>query len=215
MQRLPISPVAIFLSCLLVAATITGFATIPTETMLPVHWNFSGEPDNFLPRNIALAIAPLTALGLLLMPLLIKRAAGEATYEANRFVLPTVVSSSIGILLVLQAVIVRTGTGGEVDVVRTIVVAMAIVLIIVGNILPKSQPNVLSGMQWAAKNDPAALQQINRFAGACLMTSGVLVLLVAIITGHPSFLLGAVILAFLITGILTFWYSRRSGLKNS
>lgn len=77
-------------------------------------------------------------------------------------------------------------------------IAVSLLLIVVGNLLPKSKPNGIVGLRtpWSLKND-VTWSKSNRFAGILLVICGVLIILESIFIGG---LLSTLIMVILLIG---------------
>lgn len=89
----------------------------------------------------------------------------------------------------LQAGAIAITLGFALDMVRLVVFALGVLLIVLGNILPKSQPNAFAGMRlpWTL-DDPANWQATNRLSGILMMVGGFAMALAALLIGDKAWL---------------------------
>lgn len=205
------TPFNLVLAVALAAATIAGFVLVPAGVDLPVHWGVTGAADGFLPRDLALLLLPVIAM-LVLAPLVwLGRHAAAA---GGRHALAAAVPMLLGLFLVLQIAIVMIGAGVAVDMIRLIVLVLGVMFAVLGNILPKTQPNGFAGVRlpWTLR-DPANWQATNRLAGWLMLLGGLLMAGAALLSGRPEILLGAtavaVIVPILVATIFSYRFAHR------
>lgn len=174
-----------------VAAILTAGLTAWTWTQLPetgdipVHWGLDGRPDRFAPKDAAaglLMILPgavlLTGLILALVPSLDPR---KGNIEIGR---KAYLATWIGTLAVLTGVhagiclaTLKSTGGADVpnDFVRYVIAACGLLMIVIGNYMPKTRPSFLFGVRtpWTLSSD-YAWEKTHRLAGPLFMAAGAL-----------------------------------------
>jgi uncharacterized membrane protein len=208
-----LTPLNIVLVVLIVAATVAGFFLIAPGTMLPVHWGVTGEADRFLPRDAALLILPGIALGVgaLLAGVHAFTSAGR---EGARHAIAAIIPALLALFLAIQVATVMIGVGIVVDMVRVVVLAVGALLVVLGNIMPKTQPNGFAGirLRWTMR-DPANWQATNRVGGVLFMLGGLVMIAAALVTGNAVALLlvtaTGVVLPVVVTTLYSFRLSQR------
>lgn len=177
------NPLRIALLITLVLTAVVGFVMVPAGTVLPVHWGLNGEADAFAPREVALlmplGIAVLVwAIFILLLP----RVAKPGDVEAGRRPLGVVLTALTALALLIEAGVVLIGIGAEVQMVQAIAIALGMLMIVLGNAMPKSQRNSVAGIRIPSTlADPANWQATHRFTGLLALAGGVLLILVALV----------------------------------
>lgn len=176
------TPFRLVLLAIMAAAAVVGFIVIPADATLPVHWGPDGAPDGFASRDMAL-LWPLGVTAIVWgLFVLIGGFAAAGTVERGKHLNAAVLTGLTGILAAITVVTVLIGAGVEISMVRAIGFAMAVLLLLMGNALPKSQPNGIAGIRIPTTlGDPANWQATHRFTGWLCMAAG-LVLLVAAAT---------------------------------
>lgn len=174
------TPLRLVLLAILLAAASAGFVLIPSDAVLPVHWGADGRADGFAPRNLAL----LWPVGITVVTwgvfVLIRRLASAKTVESSRHLSGAVLTGLLALFAAIAVVIVLIGTGVEVSMVRAIGFAVAGLLLLMGNALPKSQPNSVAGIRIRTTlGDPANWQATHRFTGWLCIAGGVVLLVAA------------------------------------
>jgi uncharacterized membrane protein len=208
-----LTPLNIVLVLLIAAATIAGFILIPPGIILPVHWGITGEADGFLPRDAALLMLPAIALGVIAL-LAGVHALTNAGREGARHALAAIIPALLGLFLAIQVAIVMIGVGIAVDMVRVVVLGAGTLLVVLGNIMPKTRPNGFAGirLRWTLR-DPVNWQATNRFGGVLFMIGGLVMIAAALVTGNSLALLivtaTGVVLPVIVTTIYSYRLSQR------
>lgn len=194
--------------------TIAGFFLVPLDVSLPIHWNINGEPDNFAPAPLAMLLPALMA-ALVVGLLLILRPAGlRRDFEAGRYAIDAAISIVLALAVLLGGATIAIGKGISVDMVRLIAFAMGAMLLVLGNYLPKTQPNWIAGLRlpWTLR-DPANWRLTHLWTGRLMMLGGVIAFVTATVNPGPAVLLLVVlgcILLPLLAGIAISYTAARS-----
>jgi uncharacterized membrane protein len=202
------SPLNIAFLVLGALATVAGFVLIPADMALPTHWGLDGQPDMFLPRSLALlqTLAIIAALWGLFYA--IQRWGNRDRQQASTHVMNAALTTLTGLFALVQILVVLLGVGVQVDVVRGIVVGVAILQIALGNAFPKSQPNYVAGIRIPTTlADPGNWQATHRLAGILMILGGLAGLAAAALLPVGVWLLVVVLAAFLLPLILASLYS--------
>jgi uncharacterized membrane protein len=165
--------------------TVYTWSQLPEAGDIPVHWGLDGRPDRFAPKDTAmvmLMILPgtifLTGLMLALVPSLDPR---KGNIEAGR---KAYLATWIGTATLLTAVhagiclaTLRSIGGASVpnDFVRYVIAAFGLLMIVIGNYMPKTRPSFLFGVRtpWTLSSD-YAWEKTHRLAGPLFMAAGAL-----------------------------------------
>ena len=204
----------LFLFGVLVAITATAFVKIHADVGLPVHWGFDGKPDRVWPRNEALLLFPLVGLVLTVLFAAIGQFAPVEQIEPGRYIAEAMLTGLLGLLCALQFGLLLIGVGSDIDMVRIIAFAMAVLLILLGMALPNSQPNAYAGIRlpWTLR-DPKNWAAAHRVTGILFIVAGVGLGLVAWLQPDPADMLSAIgaaiALPLLIGGVFSLLRARR------
>ncbi len=209
MTRAILSRINLGLWTALVAVTLGGYLLIPSGSWLPVHWGPSGEPDAFWPRNLALLMPPLIGLATTIVFWAVGRFAPPAQLEASRHAWRTVVPALTGLFLTIQSGIVLVGLGYPDLMVRMICIAIGVMLVLLGNIMPKMQPNGLVGIRLPWLGDAVVWQKTQRLGGVLFLAGGLMLISCAAFFREPMYMLAALLAALLVPLLGTTIYSYR------
>ena len=194
-----VAPMSLMVSAALLLAAATGFLIVPADAILPIHWGIDGRPDGFAPRNTALLMPIGIAAVLFGLYAIMARYGARGQVERGRHLLRGLLPALLGVFLVIEIGVVLVGVGAEVDMARMLVLAVAVLLMVMGNLLPKTQPNHFAGIRlpWMM-NHALAWQAGHRVAGNASIVAGLLLMLLAIVTGAAPVLFAGMLAALVL-----------------
>ena len=196
---------------LIAVTTIAGVVSIPADARLPVHWNIFGQPDRFAGRDDALVLMPAFGLALLAIFWAIGRFASPERLAGGRHVMDAALPVILAMFLAFQLVLVFQF---DFAIPRVVAWSGAALLIVLGNILPKSQPNRYGGIRLPTTlADPANWAATHRFTGLAMMISGALLVMLTLLTGEAPILFAGVLVAVILPLLLGVLYSWRMARK--
>lgn len=202
------SPLNIAFVVLGVLATIAGFLFIPSGLALPAHWGLDGQPDMTLPRNWALLQMPAVIAAVWVIFYAIQRWGNRERQQASTHVMNVALTAITGLFVLIQVLVVLVGLGVAVDVVRSVLVGVALLQVALGNAFPKSQPNTVAGIRIPTTlADPANWQATHRLGGVLMIIGGLAGLAAAILLPVGLWLFVAFIATFLLPMIIASLYS--------
>ena len=174
---------------------------------MPVHFGASGAADRIGGRGEGLLLTPSVTsffyVLLLAWPHLDPRKERFA-----QFVRPyrLVRLAVLAFFLVLQATTVAIALGSKVNIDGVTSAAAGIAIALLGNYLPKIQPNWIIGVRtpWTLSSD-LSWQRTHRLAGPMLVASGILTLITALV--RPGASTYVMLTSLLLTGLVSAVYS--------
>jgi len=155
--------------------------------LIPVHWNWAGQPDRFGGRFEGLLGLPLAAAGvyavLLFLPRLDPR---RKNYDAFAGPFAMIRTAVVGLLLGIDAVVLLWMRGQRTHLNTVVAAEVGIALLVMGNYLPKVKSNWFVGVRtpWTLSSE-ASWRQTHRLAGWLFTVSGMLTFATALI--RPDF----------------------------
>ncbi|HEX7022999.1 MAG TPA: DUF1648 domain-containing protein [Trueperaceae bacterium] len=182
----------------MIATSVYAGPRLPPR--LPVHWGLSGEPDRYGSRFEALWLMPALVLALLVLFSVLSRL--DANASKNRHVIAITRNALVAGFAMLHLGIIASYLGWEPNIIRLVNLVLGVILLLVGNILPKTQPSRWVGIRlpwtYASKN---AWYLAQRLGGWVMASSGAALVITAFLTDRgPVFL---IILALMILGLGT------------
>lgn len=209
-----ISPLARGLLILTVITAGAGLFLVPAGTTLPVHWGPSGEADAFASREVALAMPVVIVLALWAIFIAIERFAPRTQVERSRAMSRAALTMLSAIFLCIAVVTVLTGMGVAIEMVRMLAIGVGLLLLVLGNAMPKSQPNGFAGIRIPSTlRDPANWQVTHRLGGVLLIVGGLAALVAALLAPLDQliwWLLGCIFVPMLAAIIYSLLYARRA-----
>ena len=199
------TPLKLLLLATLAAAVVAGFILIPAGTSLPVHWNIAGEPDGYLPREWALLV-PVGVTSLVWgIFAAVDRFARPEDREPGAYVASVALTALTALTAAITVMTVLIGTGVASNMVQVIAVGLGLLLLVLGNAMPKSRPNAFAGIRMPSTLNSEVNWAATHRLGGWLMIAGGLVLLVAAFVVPMQMLIwwviGCVIVPMLIASV--------------
>jgi len=198
---------------LIIGVSIYGymrFAELPES--VPTHFDLSGHPNGYSSRWFLMLFIPLLSLALqLLMPLFLKISPQGFKMEQSRDQLPIINLTIAGMMSCLQLGMLSAATHGNAEPFPFYFgLAMSIILVGLGNVMGKIEPNFLIGIRlpWTLTSDQNWLAT-HRFAGRSMVISGVILLISNFIFASVPIAVGLLFVGTLSPVIYSYLFFRR------
>ncbi len=162
------------------AASAIVYPRLP-ET-IPTHWNMDGQPDGWSSRAFGALITPVILLfvwGFVrVLPAIDPRGANYAKFGGA---FEAIFDSLMLFLLGMHIVLLRAGLGYPVQIQRIAPFGIGILLIVIGNLLPRCRPNWFVGIRtpWTLSSD-RVWEKTHRFGGRLFVAAGFLIAIAAL-----------------------------------
>ena len=170
------------------ALSAYGFAAIPPDAAVAIHWNIQGEADGFAPRDVALLLLPALMVGLALIFALATRAEPRSAGLAHsRGALLTGWIGAMAVLLLAHGAVVLSAAGLAQPPLNLILVAVSILFVLLGNLIAKSRSNYLVGVRtrWSLSSEDAWVAS-NRATGWGFAVTGAVTLALLAFGPHET-----------------------------
>ncbi|MFC4058151.1 SdpI family protein [Planomonospora corallina] len=195
---------------LLVSAglSVWGWSTIPDGARIPMHWNGAGEVDRYGSKTEALLTLPLVMAGICVLmavlPLVLPRQKGLAG-SARAYT-----AAWLGVLVLmtgLHAAEIINATGGGIPTPRIAIAGVGLLLVVLGNYLPKTRANWVVGVRtpWTLQSE-RSWRRTHRLAGWLFVGFGLLLLAFAFLL-PLSALVPVIITGAVLSGVVPAAYS--------
>ena len=162
------------------AASAAVYDRLPDP--MPTHWNLSGEVDGWTSLPWGAFMLPLMLVAGLaifhVLPLIDPRKANYAKFKGTYEVLIiTIMTFMVGVHLLVLA----NALGNNVSVERAIPIGVGVLLMVIGNLLPRTRPNWFVGIRtpWTLSSD-RVWERTHRFGGHMFVAAGLVTVLVGI-----------------------------------
>lgn len=207
------TPIRILLLAAMAASLVAGFVLVPPGTELPIHWGLDGEADGFLPRDLALLLPAAVVVLVWGIFLAVARFASPSDVAAGRYVTGVTLTALTAIFLAIEIMLVLVGVGAPVNVVQVLAIGFGLLLLVLGNAMPKSQPNSFAGIRMPTTlRDPANWQATHRLGGVLAIAGGLVLLAAALLAPRQQlgwWLIGCIVLPMLTAAAYSLLYARR------
>ena len=165
----------------LAAALVSAFAYGRLPDRVPTHWNMAGEPDAWGSRLVGVGIVPLIMLLIMaLVPVIPRLDPRRANYEKFWPTYLLVMNVTLAFMLGLHIVLISSMLGSGVRIERVLPLGLGALLVVLGNVLPRTRSNWLFGIRtpWTLSSD-RVWERTHRVGGYLMLGAG----LVAILAG--------------------------------
>jgi uncharacterized membrane protein len=170
---------------LIIAAAVVASAIVypSLPETIPTHWNMDGQPDGWSSRAFGTWITPVILLGMWalfrLLPAIDPRGANYAKFGGA---FEAIIDSLMLFLLGMHIVVLRAGLGYSVQIERIVPFGVGVLLIVIGNLLPRCRPNWFVGIRtpWTLSSD-RVWEKTHRFGGRLFVAAGFLIVVAALL----------------------------------
>jgi len=199
----------------LVAGTVAvgafAYWRLPADAMIPVHYNLLGRATGMAPKGHVLPIVPAVAV-LVIGILALASALPLYRERLARSIGPfgIVLVGVAGVLFTAEAAIAAKAMDPGFDVLRTVFLAVAVMLVVIGNFLGKLRQNGLFGVRtpWTL-GDERVWDKTHRFTGWAMVLGGVVLLLIDLAGPSGPWLIAATVACAASPLLLGVLYSAR------
>ncbi|HMH84360.1 MAG TPA: SdpI family protein [Gemmatimonadaceae bacterium] len=150
--------------------------------IIPTHWNMDGQPDDWSSRAFGALITPVILLfvwGFVrVLPAIDPRGANYAKFGGA---FEAIFDSLMLFLLGMHIVLLRAGLGYPVQIQRIAPFGIGVLLIVIGNLLPRCRPNWFVGIRtpWTLSSD-RVWEKTHRIGGRLFVAAGFLIAVAAL-----------------------------------
>jgi immunity protein, SdpI family len=172
----------VFLIAVTAIASAIAYPRLP-ETV-PSHWNLQGQVNGWQPRGRAAFLMPIVLLvlwGVMRgLPAIDPRRANYAKFQ------PTydfVVNAVLTVLALIHLAVIGAALGAPISIHRLVPIAFGVMLIAIGNQLPRARPNWWFGIRtpWTLSND-RVWERTHRVGGYLMTAGGAAIIIGALVT---------------------------------
>jgi uncharacterized membrane protein len=194
-----------------IAVAIWAYSVLPAGASIPYHRSFGPTQTGHLGKGYALALIPvINAMVVTALALAPRISPQRAGLESSIQPYGVLVASLAGIFLVAEVALAERMMNADFDVVRTVFLAVAAMLLVVGNSLGKVRHNGVFGLKtpWTLR-DARVWDKTHRIV-ARLMVAGALGLVAAcLLIADVRLLVAAMVLLTAGPPLYGIGYSRR------
>jgi len=163
------------------AASAIVYPRLPE--MVPTHWNgMDAQPNGWSRRVVGAWLTPVLLLGIWalvrVLPAIDPRGANYAKFGGA---FEAIIDSVMLFLLGMHIVLLRAALGYPVQMERIVPLGVGLLLIVIGNLLPRARPNWFVGIRtpWTLSSD-RVWEKTHRFGGRLFVVAGFLIAIAAL-----------------------------------
>ena len=154
--------------------------SLPEDAKVPSHWNFQGEIDGWSGKWTAILLFPAVNLALLLLAVFFPALSPRFRSQSERFrkVLPALIGTLIFFFAIIHIYSLLLAKSDLLPGGNFILIAMGLMFIFLGNLLPKVPSNFYVGVRvpWTLSSE-TVWRKTHRLAGWCFFSGGLLMIL--------------------------------------
>ena len=208
MNRRPILFSAAVILAMLVAGAWAWFQ-LPSDAQVPVHWDLTGTADVFAHKTMGVLFLPILTAALTAVLAAIPRfEPRQANLERSGKAYRAIWIAAVTLLGLLQGLLVAAALGVAFEMSRIMLVAIGILLMVIGNYLPKVRPNYLMGIRtpWTLSSDLAWVKT-HRVGGRLFVIEGVLLVVLGLADLAPVSFVASIIGSMVVLLVVVVAYS--------
>ncbi|MBW6410651.1 SdpI family protein [Clostridium weizhouense] len=193
--------------------TVIVYNKLPNQ--IPTHWNISGEIDKYSSKLFGSFLLPsimlLVWIGMLLTPKIDPKKNNYSKFDKSYNV---IINVTLTFLFILHICVLGVSLDYNIEINRVIPFMLGILLIVIGNYLPKSKTNFFYGIKtpWTLTNEDT-WKKTHRLGGKLFVLSG-LVIIISSLFFTRNLQFTVVIISILVAGIIpiiaSYFYSKNN-----
>ena len=190
------------------------YARLPES--IPTHWDFHGRPDGFTPKPWGAFVTPMVMIGIYLVFLVLPKISPRG-YRFDSFlgVWEIIRTAILALLLLVHVLVVLSGAGVAIDLVRSMEAGGGLLLVLLGNYMGKLGKNFFVGIRtpWTLASDEVWLRT-HRLGGKLFVIAGLVLFATGVFGGAPFLAMAAIGAAALVSVFYSYLlYRRLEGFK--
>ncbi|MEE8360566.1 MAG: SdpI family protein [Gemmatimonadales bacterium] len=205
--------IAIGVAAVLLAWGFSVWAYPSLPERVATHWGMAGRADGWSSKAILVFVFPAVMLGLgLLLTVLPKIDPRQKEVVAHAPTYLLLVNVIMVFMAGIQVLLVGVNLGWPIDIPLLIPVGVGLLLMVIGNLMPRMRPNWFMGIRtpWTLASE-VVWRKTHRLGGYCFMAMGVLMVGIGFVATPQRFpyLLGAVVALAVIPVVYSYFAWRR------
>ena len=158
------------------AVSAVAYGRLPAR--VPVHWDIHGRANGYGSRLEGAFLMPVIMLIIAVMiPVLPKIDPRGQNYEKFRSSYDIMLGSVLSVMLLIHLLALSSALGMHVPIGRVAPAATGVLLVVLGNVMPRVRPNWMIGIRtpWTLSND-RVWERTHRVGGYLFMAAGLLLI---------------------------------------
>jgi uncharacterized membrane protein len=169
---------------IVVAAFIVSAVVYPRlPATIPTHWDLSGQPNGWSSRFWGAWLIPVFLLGMWALVRVLPRIDPRgANYAKFGGAFEAIIDAIMLFMLAVHIVALRAALGHPVEMQRILPIGIGVLLIVIGNLLPRARPNWFVGIRtpWTLSSD-RVWEKTHRFGGRVFVAAGLIITIASLV----------------------------------
>jgi uncharacterized membrane protein len=202
-----------WISLLIVVAAFTVSAIVYPRlpATIPTHWDLSGQPNGWSSRLWGAWLIPVFLLGMwALVQVIPKIDPRGSNYAKFGGAFEAIIDTIMLFVLALHIVALRSALGHPVQMQRVLPIGVGVLLIVIGNLLPRARPNWFVGIRtpWTLSSD-RVWEKTHRFGGRVFVAGGLLIAIASVLWVSEAHIVLVVVMTLVASSVVVYSYLER------
>ena len=199
-----------WISLLIVAAGFIASAVVYPRLpeTIPTHWDFSGHPNGWSSRFWGAWLIPIFLLGMWALVRILPRIDPRGSnYAKFGGAFEAIIDTIMLFMLALHIVALRAALGHPMQMQRILPIGVGVVLIVIGNLLPRARPNWFVGIRtpWTLSSD-RVWEKTHRFGGRLFVAGGLIITIATFLWVQEAHVILFVVMALVASSVMIYSY---------
>lgn len=199
-----------WISLLIVAAGFIASAVVYPRLpeTIPTHWDFSGHPNGWSSRFWGAWLIPIFLLGMWslvrILPRIDPRGSNYAKFGGA---FEAIIDTIMLFMLAVHIVALRAALGYPMQMQRILPIGVGVVLIVIGNLLPRARPNWFVGIRtpWTLSSD-RVWEKTHRFGGRVFVAGGLIITIASFLWVQEAHVVLFAVMALVASSVMIYSY---------
>jgi uncharacterized membrane protein len=172
----------VLLVVIMAVASVIAYPRLPER--VPIHWDLHGQANRWQSRGHAVLFLPIAVLVLWgVMRALPSIDPRRANYSKFQPTYDFMVGATLTVIALIHLAVLASGTGMSIEIHRVIPIAFGVILVAIGNQLPRARSNWWFGIRnpWTLSNE-RVWERTHRVGGYLMMAAGVVMVVGALLS---------------------------------
>jgi uncharacterized membrane protein len=194
---------------IIIAAVIASAVVYPRlPESIPTHWDFSGRVNGWSSRFWGAWLMPIFIAAawafMRILPAIDPRGSNYAKFGGA---FEGLIIAVMLFLLCLHIIVLRSALGHPVDMNRVLPIAMGMLFIVIGALLPRAQPNWFVGIRtpWTLSSD-RVWEKTHQFGGKAFVACGVVILIAGLAMPQGAHIVLVAAITICLVSVLAYSY---------
>ena len=194
---------------IVVAAFIVSAVVYPRlPATIPTHWDLSGQPNGWSSRFWGAWLIPIFLLGMWALVRVLPRIDPRgANYAKFGGAFEAIIDAIMLFMFALHVVALRAALGHPVEMQRILPIGIGVLLIVIGNLLPRARPNWFVGIRtpWTLSSD-RVWEKTHRFGGRVFVAAGLIITIASFVWVEEAHIVLFAVMVVVASSVMIYSY---------